>query len=132
VARTPVLYDADCGFCRLSMGAVLAWDRRRRLRPVALQDPEADTLLAGMDRERRMASWHLVDDGGAVVSAGPAAGPLLRRLPGGRWPAALLARFPKATNHAYELVSEHRSALGRLVPHALARRADAVIARRRD
>ena len=31
-----------------------------RLRPVALQDAEADTLLRGMDRDRKMASWHLV------------------------------------------------------------------------
>jgi predicted DCC family thiol-disulfide oxidoreductase YuxK len=55
-----ILYDADCGFCRWSLGKLLAWDRPRRLRPVALQDPEADALLGGMEEERRMASWHLV------------------------------------------------------------------------
>jgi len=42
----PILYDPDCGFCRVCIAALLRWDRQRRLRPVSLTSPEADTLLA--------------------------------------------------------------------------------------
>src|SRR5262249_60221531 len=31
-----LIYDPDCGFCRWCLGKVLAWDRHRTLRPVAL------------------------------------------------------------------------------------------------
>ena len=70
-----VLYDQDCGFCRWSMAKILAWDRRGALRPVALQGPEADRLLPGMDPETKMASWHLLGPDGRVHSAGAAAAP---------------------------------------------------------
>ena len=50
-ARAVLLYDRECGFCRSSLELVLAWDRRGRLRPVALQDPEADRA-AGRSRSR--------------------------------------------------------------------------------
>jgi len=40
-----VIYDADCGVCVWLMGKVLAWDRRMRIRPVALDAPEAEPLL---------------------------------------------------------------------------------------
>jgi predicted DCC family thiol-disulfide oxidoreductase YuxK len=126
----PILYDADCGFCRASLALVLTWDRHRRLRPVALQSPEADRLLAGMPEERRMASWHLVTDGGEVYSAGTAFPPLLRLLPGGRPLAALAARFPRPVQAAYEMVAASRSRLGRLVPARAKRRADRLIERR--
>ena len=43
---SPVLYDADCGFCRWCLAQLLRLDRHGRLRPVALQDPEADLLLS--------------------------------------------------------------------------------------
>ena len=57
----PLLYDRDCGYCRVCVAVVLRWDRGERLRPVALQSPEADALLAGMPEDQQMASWHLVD-----------------------------------------------------------------------
>ncbi|MDP9187873.1 MAG: DUF393 domain-containing protein, partial [Actinomycetota bacterium] len=66
VPRPAVLYDRDCGFCRWSLSKLLAWDRSGRLRPVALQDPEADRLLAGMPEEERMDSWHWVTGDGDV------------------------------------------------------------------
>jgi predicted DCC family thiol-disulfide oxidoreductase YuxK len=113
VGRAIILYDADCGFCKWATAKVLAWDRRRRLRPVALQAPEADALLDGMDRELKMASWHLVDAQGAVYSAGKAFPPLLRLLPAGRLPAAAAARFPELTGRLYDFVAARRSPLGR-------------------
>ena len=113
--RSALLYDADCGFCLWSLHRVLALDRHHRLRPVALQDPEADELLRGMDPERKMASWHLVTPNGSVHSAGAALGPLLRLLPRGRPIASLAERFPRATERAYRWVADHRSLLGRVV-----------------
>ena len=110
-----MLYDADCGFCKWSLDKLLAWDRRRRLRPVAIQSPEGDQLLAGMTEDERLASWHLVLPSGEVRSGGAAAEPLARLLPGGRPLAAVFAAFPRATERAYRWVADHRSALARLV-----------------
>ena len=113
--RHVVLYDSDCGFCVWTMAKVLAWDRYGRLRPMALQRPESDALLGGMDEERKMASWHLVAPGGEVHSGGLAFAPLMRLLPGGRPLAAAFARFPRAADRLYFAVADRRAALGRLV-----------------
>jgi predicted DCC family thiol-disulfide oxidoreductase YuxK len=131
VPRHAVLYDRDCGFCRWALAVILRWDRRRALRPVALQEPEADQLLAGMPVEERMASWHLVDPGGEVRSAGVAAAPLFRLLPGGRPIAMLVERLPRASDRAYRWVADHRSWFGKPVTTRAKRRADVVIERRR-
>jgi predicted DCC family thiol-disulfide oxidoreductase YuxK len=103
-----IFYDRSCSFCRRSVERVLRWDRKRRLRPVALQDPEADELLGGMDEGRKMASWHLVTADGTVYSAGAAFPPLLRLLPGGRPLGALAAAFPGLTERAYQHVARTR------------------------
>jgi predicted DCC family thiol-disulfide oxidoreductase YuxK len=125
-----LLYDADCGFCTWSTAKVLAWDRRRRLRPVALQAPEAERLLPGMSEDERMSSWHLVLADGSVRSAGAAAPKLLRVLPGGRPLAWLSAAFPRATEFAYRGISSRRSDLGRLIGEPARERARARIRRR--
>jgi len=70
--RHAVLYDRDCRFCRWALAKLLRWDRRRQLRPVALQDAGAGRLLGEMPDEQRMASWHLVDPDGRIRSGGPA------------------------------------------------------------
>jgi predicted DCC family thiol-disulfide oxidoreductase YuxK len=111
-----LLYDADCGVCTWLTARILAWDRRRRLRPVALQDPEADSLLAGIDEETRMASWHLVDDQGSVISGGAALAPLLRLLPGGAPLAGAAERAPRLVDRAYRWAAGHRGLLGRPLP----------------
>jgi predicted DCC family thiol-disulfide oxidoreductase YuxK len=116
VERATVLYDTDCGFCRWSMDKILAWDRRRTLRPVPLQSQEADALLPpGMDPQTRMASWHLVTEDGKVYSAGAAAPHLFRLLPGGRPLAGVASTFPKLTQRVYRWVTDHRDGLARLV-----------------
>jgi predicted DCC family thiol-disulfide oxidoreductase YuxK len=115
VQQTVILYDADCGFCLWSLDKVLALDRRGRLRPVALQDPEADALLPGMEQETKMASWHLVRPDGSAHSGGAALPPLLRLLPGGGPLAVLAERFPRATERGYRWVAENRDRLGRWV-----------------
>jgi predicted DCC family thiol-disulfide oxidoreductase YuxK len=125
-----LLYDADCGLCRVLLAAVLLWDRRGRVRPVALQDAEAAELLHGMPADERMRSWHLVLLDGAVRSGGLAFAPLLRLLPGGRPLAALPAAAPGLAERAYRLVADHRGTIGPLLPDGLKRRADGVIAAR--
>jgi len=130
MADATLLYDADCGFCRSSLALILAWDTHRRLRPVALQDPEADRLLADLSPQERMASWHLVSADGTVRSAGDALEALFSLLPGGAAPSALARRFPGAARHGYRQVVEHRSRLGRLIPTGVKQRADAQVRKR--
>lgn len=108
MAQAVILFDSRCGFCRRSVSRFLRWDRHGRLRPVALEDPEADDLLGGMDVERKMASWHLMTADGRVYSAGAAFPPLLRLMPGGRPLAALAAAFPGLTERAYGYVARTR------------------------
>jgi predicted DCC family thiol-disulfide oxidoreductase YuxK len=113
--RTPlVLFDNDCGFCRWSLSKILAWDRAGRLRPVALQSPEADDLLSKIDPERRMVSWHLIIDG-RIYSGGEAVSHLARLLPAGTPIALLASTFPRTTDRAYQWVARHRDRLGTLL-----------------
>jgi predicted DCC family thiol-disulfide oxidoreductase YuxK len=115
VARPVVLYDRDCGFCSWALARVLAWDRAGRLRPVAIQSDEGQRLLEPVDPEARLDSWHFVDEDGALYSAGAAAAPLARVLPGGRPLAALFTAFPGATERAYRYVAGHRGRWARLL-----------------
>ena len=109
-----LLYDSECPFCRWATKTILGWDRRGRIRPVPLQDPEADRLLSGMDRKTTMESWHLVATDGQIRSAGQAAPWLFRMLPGGRPLAAIASTFPRVTERAYRWVARHRDFLARL------------------
>ena len=128
--RWLVLYDADCGFCKWLLSALLRWDRAGRLHPIALQRSEADNLLQELTPAERMASWHLVAPTGERRSAGAAVPPLLRLLPAGRLPAAAFARFPKLTERGYRWGAEHRSQLSKLVPSSAKQRAGQRIDRR--
>jgi predicted DCC family thiol-disulfide oxidoreductase YuxK len=109
-----LFYDRDCPFCCWATTKILAWDRRGRIRPVTLQDPEADRLLPGMDEDTKMKSWHLVTPDGRVHSAGAAAPPLFRLLPGGRALAAVSSTLPRTTERAYRWVSRHRERLAKM------------------
>ena len=95
---------------------------------MALDTEEADALLEDLDPEQRAASWHLVSPDGCRWSAGAAAPPLLRLLPGGRGPAAILARAPGATERTYRWVADHRSTFSKLIPDRAKQRADGRIA----
>jgi predicted DCC family thiol-disulfide oxidoreductase YuxK len=132
MTQAAILYDPDCGFCRVLLAVLLRWDTSDRLRPVALDTDEADSLLPGIPEELRMASWHLVEpsavgSAGPVYSAGAAFPPVFGLLPGGRPLAALSARFPRASERGYRWVADHRSLLGRAIPAAARRWADGVI-----
>ncbi|MGH2956353.1 MAG: thiol-disulfide oxidoreductase DCC family protein [Solirubrobacterales bacterium] len=122
--RGIVLYSHTCGFCRWSMAKLLAWDRPGRLRPVALQDPEAERLLPGMNEEERMASWHLITPEGELLSGGEAVPALLRQLPAGRPLAGLAARAPRLVDRAYRFVADHRGTVSRRVSEGAKERAE--------
>ena len=124
-----LIYDSDCGFCRWSLAKVLAWDRRRAVRPVALDTEEADRLLGDMPKDQQRSSWHLVDDAG-VHSAGAGFEPLFRLLPGAEPFAAAAGRFPGVTERGYRFVSGNRSLWGKAVTDGAKRRADSRIAER--
>jgi predicted DCC family thiol-disulfide oxidoreductase YuxK len=108
----PLLYDPDCGFCKLCVAVLLRWDRRGRLRAVPGENLD---------------SWRLVLPDGTVRSAGAAFPPLLLLLPGGAPLAWLTERFPGVTERAYRFVAGHRSAIGRLIPQVAGDWAERVI-----
>lgn len=130
MAGAVLLYDADCGFCRWCAAKVLAWDRHRRVRPLALQSPEAERLLGHMTPDERMASMHLVDEQGQVHSGGAAFEPLLRLLPAGAPLGRLAGGAPWAADRLYRLAAGNRDAFGPLVTKGAARRARSAIERR--
>jgi predicted DCC family thiol-disulfide oxidoreductase YuxK len=120
-----LFYDAECGFCGWAVAKVMAWDRARAIRFVALQDrAEADRLLSSMDEETRMTSWHLVTIDDRIYSAGAGVAPLLRLLPGGGPPARLAAAAQPLTDRVYDFVAAHRAGFGRLVPRRARNRAN--------
>jgi predicted DCC family thiol-disulfide oxidoreductase YuxK len=110
-----VLYDDDCGFCKWSLDKLFAWDRAQRLRAVAIQSDEGARLLAAVDPEQRLDSFHLVTGDGKLLSAGAALEPLARSLPGGRALAAVFGTFPRLTERAYRSVARNRSRWARLL-----------------
>lgn len=101
---------------------LLRLDRRRELRPAAIQSTEGDELLAPIPPDRRLASWHLRAPSGEVFSAGRAVPVVLRLLPGGRPFAAVAETFPRSVDRLYALIARNRGRLGR----AVGRRACAV------
>ena len=114
-SRSVILYDEDCGFCKWSLDKILAWDRSRRLRAVAIQSEEGRHLLAGVDPAVLLDSWHLVSTDGKLFSAGGVAAPLARILPWGRPLAAVLGAFPQLTEAAYGYIAGHRHRWARLL-----------------
>jgi predicted DCC family thiol-disulfide oxidoreductase YuxK len=132
-ARPPavtVLYDHDCGFCRWSIGRLLAWDRAGHLRPLAIQSAEGQRLLADLTPEQRLATAHAVDAAGRRTSGGDAMAPIAAVLPGGGPLVALGRRAPALARAGYRAVAGRRSIFGRLISDAAKARADERIARR--
>ena len=124
-----VLYDADCGLCTWAVAVLLAWDRRGRLRPGAIQGADGERLLADLDPDARLASWHLVAPAGERSSGGAALAPLLRLLPGAGPVATAAGAAPNVSDRVYGWVVHHRAGLSRLIPAAAKRRARASVMR---
>jgi predicted DCC family thiol-disulfide oxidoreductase YuxK len=127
-ARSPsaavlILWDHDCGFCAWTLAKLLRADPRGILRTAPIQGPEGDRHLAHMTPERRLASWHVLTDDGALASGGAALIAVLAQLPAARGLATLTARAPSMTDRAYRWVARHRSLLSRAIPAKAKRRA---------
>jgi len=125
-----VLYDGECGFCMWLLASLLRLDRAERLRPIALQRPDADELLADLAPAERIVSWHLISAAGERFSAGDAIPPLLGLLPGGRPAALAFVRTPGLAERGYRWVAAHRSQLSELVPSRAKQRAGERVRRR--
>jgi predicted DCC family thiol-disulfide oxidoreductase YuxK len=110
-----ILYDADCGFCKWSVDKILAWDRRRKSRPVSIQSDEGARLLADVPRSKWLESWHLALPSGEVRSAGAGLAPLAQMLPGGKPLAIVFRNFPRTTERAYRYVAANRDRFARLL-----------------
>jgi predicted DCC family thiol-disulfide oxidoreductase YuxK len=109
-----VLYDGNCGFCKVTLAVLLRWDRAHRLDAAPIQSTLGQQQLAEMPAQDRLQSWHLRDDAGELRSGGPALPVVFAALPGGRAFARVTSRFPGATARTYEWVAAHRVLLGRL------------------
>lgn len=106
-----VLYDADCGVCRLTARALQRLDWWRRLDLVPLQAfaaagadaaPSASTLLAALHVRDAAGRWSRGGDAarriaGAVPVLVPLA--LAAHLPGGSWLAERAYRLVAANRH---------------------------------
>jgi predicted DCC family thiol-disulfide oxidoreductase YuxK len=110
-----VLYDGDCGFCKVMLAVLLRWDRAGRFGAAPIQSTQGEQLLQDMPSQDRLNSWHLIDGAQTLHSGGAAIPVVLAALPGGGLLARLASRFPGSTAHAYEWVASHRVLLGRLL-----------------
>jgi predicted DCC family thiol-disulfide oxidoreductase YuxK len=129
-ARAIVFYDHDCGFCRWTLGLLLAWDRGHRLWPAPIESAVGSRWLGGMPVEARVASWHIVEEGGRVSSAGRGISVVLECVPGGRVVGLPLRLVPGVVERAYWFVAGRRSRFSRFVPRAWVRAATARVAAR--
>ena len=108
-----VLYDADCGVCRLTILALERLDWRGRLRPLPLQ-------AYGQERPTRdelLATLHVGDPAGGWARGGDAALRIAAVVPVLR-PLAILGALPGArrvADAAYRLVAEHRHTISRVL-----------------
>lgn len=108
-----LVYDGDCRVCALMKSLVKALDWRRRIRPVPLRDPEAARLLAAVDEDQRLASFHFVSDG-RTASRGDGLLEILGALPMGLGIPKLAAEMPplrRASERVYALLHGVRDAL---------------------
>ena len=147
-ARHEILYDPDCGFCRVCVALVLSWDRSGRLRPVFLRAVRERNSWLGC---RTPSEWppgtspsrtgggsvpengtipHHLDERPGVWSAGAAFSPLFRLLPGGAPLARLTDRFPGAAERGYRCVADRPQHVRQPIPAGVKRWADRVIAER--
>lgn len=111
--RLVVLYDGDCGFCRVILAMLLKWDRANHLRPATIQGTRGEWLLAALEPQERLSSWHLLDARGERRSGGAAVPAVFDVLPCGQPIAMTAERFPATTSLVYDWIAGHRALLGR-------------------
>ncbi len=108
-----LVYDADCRLCTFVKDVAVALDWRRRIRPVALQDPSSSDLLAAVHESERDTSFHFVK-GDEATSCGAGLLEVLGVLPMGAGIPKLEADAPHlraASERAYALLHGLRDAM---------------------
>ena len=105
---------------------ILRHDRAGALTPVPIQSEHGKALLADLDPEARLESWHLVDADGRRWSGGEAFEPVLRAVPRLAPLGGLVGRVPAGVrDRGYRLVARNRVPISRFVPASAKRRARA-------
>lgn len=126
-----LVYDADCGFCRWSVAALLDRDRRGVLEPMTIEEAGSRGLLDSIDPLDRTRSAHVVLPDGQVLSGGAGVPALAARVPGAAPIGALARVAPRLVDFAYRTIATNRMRISRLVPAEAKRRADLRLAERR-
>jgi predicted DCC family thiol-disulfide oxidoreductase YuxK len=119
--RPVLLYDGGCRLCRFAARVVASLDRGGRLALLPLGDEAAQTFVAELPENERLASWHLVRPGGRIASRGAAGIELLDTLDHPRL-ARAAGRAGTLCERAYGTVANRRDLLGRFVPNGPAPR----------
>jgi predicted DCC family thiol-disulfide oxidoreductase YuxK len=112
-----VLYDADCGVCRLTVLALRRLDWGRRLDLVPLQSFAAEPAAEGPSHEDLLSALHVRDASGRWATGGAAALRVARVIPV-LAPLAIAGRLPgmgRVAERAYRLVADHRHAISRVL-----------------
>jgi predicted DCC family thiol-disulfide oxidoreductase YuxK len=114
--RLTVLYDAECGVCRLTVRALRMLDWNRRLELVALQ---RFVRSASDDPTRRRLLWalHVRDARGRWFRAGDAMLRIAAVIPL-LVPLSVIGRLPgmsRPIEAAYRLVADNRHAISRIL-----------------
>jgi predicted DCC family thiol-disulfide oxidoreductase YuxK len=114
--RLTVLYDADCGVCRLTVRALRSLDWGRRLSFMPLQRFEA-TAAGDPTQAQLLRALHVRDDGGRWQRAGDAMLRIAGMIPV-LVPLALVGRLPGMSGPveaAYRLVADNRNRISRIL-----------------
>jgi len=120
-----LVYDRDCELCRWAQGLIVRWDRQRRIRYLAFQDPQFPEWFPEVVREDSTGLWPhdeppramlFIDDGGRLRIGMDAFRSMLPRLAGGRALALLfyLPGVPWLASRFYDWLARNRYRLFRL------------------
>jgi predicted DCC family thiol-disulfide oxidoreductase YuxK len=115
-----VLYDAECGVCRLTVRALRTLDWRRRLAFTPLQRFKA-TDPGDPTRRRLLWALHVRDDRGQWQRGGDAMLRIASVIPV-LMPLAVLGRLPGMSGPvetAYRLVADNRHPISRILGRAV-------------
>lgn len=112
--RLTVLFDADCGVCRLTAVALMRLDWWRRVDLVPLQSFVAEP---GPSHYELLEALHVRDAAGRWTRAGAAALLIASAIPI-LVPLAIVARLPTGAwlaDRGYRLVANHRHVISRVL-----------------
>ena len=112
--RLLILYDADCGVCRLTARMLRRLDGSRRLVVAPLQKFASSSVDDPSPRQLRQ-SLHVRDPRGTWFRGGEAVLRVAAAIPV-LWPLSIVGRLPgirPAVEAAYRWVADHRPAISR-------------------